>query len=370
LVDLDTTEREESEDGQDTPKPNRWLVDLFFVPSRFFRHYVVQETPGLTGFAFYLYGLANAHDRMQDRLMRGDVQSTGGDWATYWFACLVVGLVSAALIYGIGGWWYRKRLEFSGAVTPDSRLARRVYVFASLVWAIPSLAYAAWQSAAYDTPIAAALGDDLGWGVILVFLLWSVLTSYRGATTAFPLRAGAARMWFLILPATIYALLFGGFFLAAFSGLLAQRPDVQRPNTVIRQAFQLQYPGNWVIDTSDPDYDLDSYFSIEPPLADCVVSLHVGTDFVDAADGVEAYCAALEEAVEIDGWQPLTEWGALTGEGRTATGSIGGVGEYLVVVFAAEGPEHVLVARELCASNVHSRIAPGISLIRRSFTWR
>ena len=38
--------------------------------------------------------------------------------------------------------------------------------------------------------------------------------------------------------------------------------DVKNPKTLDRDGFTLQYPGNWTIDTADPDYNPDRNFTI------------------------------------------------------------------------------------------------------------
>ena len=358
------------------PPAGRWLFYLLFRPTKLFRHFVIDELPLLTVLAFYLFGVASVTERLDARILRDDARgrstfaALADSWASYWTAGLVGGVISAALLARIGGWWYRKRLEFSGAGDVNLALVRRVYVFASLVWAVPALLYRVWTSAAYSTPRAAGQGDDLGGLVLIVFLFWSLVTSYRGVTTAFVLRPGAARLWFLILPAGLYAVV-----LLAFLGLMAAgldaAPEVSRPRRVTRPGFEVSYPRNWVIDERMANYDPDGYFSIEPELADCAVFVHVGRDFADVDEALDAYEDETGQTFGVAQWLPVEQWSALAGRGKRGLGKVTGHGDYTVILFAtAHSDGRILVVREICEVSVADKMAPGMRLISSSFRWR
>lgn len=353
------------------------LLALFFRPRAFFGRLRVDELPTLTALACYILGVSSAIDQIDMRLLRDDVQGRArlaflaDDWSAYWLVAVIAGVFSALLLFLVGGWWYRCRLQFCGAIHPSKRLARRVYVFASVVWALPALAYAAWTSAVYASPRAASEGDDWGSVILLGCLFWSVLTSYRGATTVFQLRRWAGRVWFLILPAAAYASLLLVAIAVFASGLLMPAPDVHRPRRIHRPGFEVAYPGNWQIDTEHADFDPDGYFTIEPPFADAVVTFHIGADFENAADAVETYREETERSIEKVIWGELDRWGPHVGEGLRGSGTIAGHGSYAATIFAAVHEDgRVLVVRELCASDAFSRLEPGVDLIRRTFAWR
>lgn len=358
------------------PPPNRWLLWLFFRPGLFFRHFVIADVPQLSGFAFYLFGVASAADSIDQRMMRDDLLGRGTailaeSWPFYWLTVLSLGVISAGMIFLVGGWWYRKRLEFCGARRPDQRLTRRVYVFASLVWAIPGLLYTVWNSAVYATPRIANQTNDAGGIVLIGFLLWSLFTSYHGVTSAFELRRGAARFWFLVLPIALYAVIFGGVILVAASGLLAAQPDVTHPRHVLRAGFALDHPGNWKIDETIENYDPDRYFSIEPPFDDAVVFVHIGRDFADVGEALDAYRDETERGFGTKDWKPFDRWGRHAGHGLRGEGAVEGYGTYSTSVFAMSHADgRVLVVREICATKIEPKIEPGMRLIRTTFAWR
>jgi len=132
-----------------------------------------------------------------------------GSWPLFWLFVLSVGVVSALLLWFIGGWWYNLRIRWSGAGAHEERAGRLVYVFSGFVVALPVFAYTAIATGLYDNYGAAwiALGN---WSLLfLVFPFWSVLVSYLGVCTQFPVSIRGARLWFLILPIAVEILALG-----------------------------------------------------------------------------------------------------------------------------------------------------------------
>jgi hypothetical protein len=315
-------------------------------------------------------------DRIDQRIMRAGTRGPnpwmglGDSWGSYWAASLAIGGLSAVFLFSAGGWWYRKRLELSGARTPDPALARRVYVFASLVWAMPALLGAIWAMATYDSPRQAQFADDPRSLIVLGFLFWSVFTSWRGATTAFALRPGAALTWFLILPTALYGVLVAGVVAMAAFGVLEAEPDVRHPRRIVRDAFQLEYPGNWHVDPTIDGYDPDHFFSIEPQFADCAVHFHIGGDFADPEGALDSYRDGIEAAfTEVTWLPPHHSWGRLQGRGARGSARFAG-NSYMIALFATEHDGRVALVREVCGEDAHHRVEAGLKQIRGSFTWR
>ena len=149
------------------------LFSLFFRPRSFFAHLISRPRPILTVFACYLFGVAGVADRLETRMLQASLKGQdtyvwiARSWPIYWGFIVLVGVISAAFLYHLGGWWYRKRLNMCGVRKPELGLTRQVYVFASLVWVIPSLLYLLWETTEYATPLAAGQGDD--YGLLVVF---------------------------------------------------------------------------------------------------------------------------------------------------------------------------------------------------------
>jgi len=341
-----------------------WLVLLFFRPRTFFRHFVVDSTPVLTALCAWAYGATGVIDRLDNAVMKGST-FLAGSWGSYWGTVLLGGIVGGFLYFAIGGWWYRVRLGWSGAVDPDPALARRVYLFASQTVALPALAVALLDTGAHGTPTEACLSEGRWWHVaFLLFPFWSLWTSYAGARTAFELRRGAALGWFVIAPGVLYAIIFGGIVALAWNGLLAAAPNVKQTQRFDTPIISFEYPGNWAVDTSDEDYDPAAYIPISPPQdATCELYLYARhrSPAEEVAGSLESFASVLDGMAESG---TFTSVGRFPGEGRIVRGNLSG-SAYVLRVFVTEaGPGLMLELRELFRADDEEKLGPGLELIR------
>jgi len=197
------------------------LVALLRRPRDYFANgSVLRDRAGIV-IAAFLAGIANAIDRIDQNIVKADLRPHTGkgmdsftswavsSWSSYWFTVLIVGAISGTITWYLRGWWYRKRLEWSGAaeVAPDD--ARSIATLQNLVCVLPALAWAVIQTFIYQNYVAAWEASNAGGMLILVFLYWSCWTSYCAATTVYALNRNKARLWFLILPAVFYFLIMG-----------------------------------------------------------------------------------------------------------------------------------------------------------------
>ena len=136
-----------------------------------------------------------------------------------WVVVLLLGALSGTVYWWIGGWWCRVRLAWSGAPSPNPRLARLLLIYSSFVYAGPAVLVLLATTASYSNYLEASQHDTLFSGIALVAMLWSVGTTYKGALALFPVASRRARVWFLVLPAVFFFLAMGG--LAALSATTA-----------------------------------------------------------------------------------------------------------------------------------------------------
>lgn len=98
--------------------------------------------------------------------------------------------------------------------------------------------------------------------------------------------------------------------------------DTANPIVIERAAFRLRYPGNWSVDTKDPDYDPDRYFDLNAP-AQGKVLFHILPARADAAaivdNMIESYTSRLMTGAQR---MPLTAWGGHQGQGVELRGKI------------------------------------------------
>ncbi len=352
-----------------------WLYYLFLRPRIFFEHFVLTPIPLMTALAAWLYGITGAMDQIEQRALKSDLGGRPNpfdvipdSWATYWAFCLGLGVIGGIFFFSIGGWWYRVRLEMSGAPMPDHSLARRVYLFACQVYAIPILLHAGWQTTAYPSPSAAREGDDWTFIVPILFLFWSVYTSYRGVRTLFVVRPWAARAWFLLLPSGIYAvgLVAVAAFYAIQFGLFSSEPNVEQPELLDRPGFSLSYPANWDIDTEDEDYDPDYSFAIASLNGDAKVWFQIYEEPIDTEAHAEAAFAAYASAWQDVRPEPISRWGNHEGYGYRFEMVFKGM-PCVGRMFSAGTEAASFNVLEVAAAAEHATQSPGFDLIAETF---
>lgn len=172
--------------------------------------------PLVLGLAAWVWGMATTVERLQGRFRRmarrlGEgreladgqlelIATVGSDWGRYGLHVLLLGAFSGALVWVAGTWWYRKRLQLSDAEVPVAE-ARRIYLLAGLVWALPVLFTAALGPLLAPTPWEALRPtlSEIGAG--------GHLASFAVSTVCvlgfFPVHRGKAVAWFLVLPSAL-----------------------------------------------------------------------------------------------------------------------------------------------------------------------
>jgi hypothetical protein len=207
------------------------LVDLYFRPRRYFSSIRELDHQSALLISSVLMGIAGAMGRIDQKIIQAELghaakgwESTASwllsSWLNYWLVVIAAGATWAVFLWYLGGWWYKKRLLWSGAAAPSSRLARRVYALQELVLAMPTVLLALVQTVLFSNHYEAWRADEFWSTSILVFVFWSCWTSYVAVTTTFQLSKTKARIWFLVLPVLLYTVALGvaGTLYAIFTG--------------------------------------------------------------------------------------------------------------------------------------------------------
>lgn len=182
-----------------------WILYLFFRPAVFFRTFFTRRTMLLTILAGLAFGIARSHSRIEGRVAVGRAGFIPDEWLRYWGMLIAFGIIGGALYYLIGGWWYHQRIKWSGETYAEIKTSRRIYLFAALVWTLPTLVGAAWQSANYATPFAAFTTTEPEWtDLLIIFPFWSIIVSFIGVRTVCKVRLLPTLIWFIILPTSLY----------------------------------------------------------------------------------------------------------------------------------------------------------------------
>jgi hypothetical protein len=196
------------------------LLELLLTPRSYFANRgFLQDQRGVM-IAAYVTGASGVMDRIDQKLLRADLSTATAQgngflawilesWLNYWILVLGFGVFGAALTWRLGGWWYKKRLHWSGAEMATPHDARRVNVLQQLVFTGPAVALALIQSALYQNYREVWHSDNSASMLILGLMFWSCWTSYCAATTVFPVEKSKARIWFLALPIVVYMMAVG-----------------------------------------------------------------------------------------------------------------------------------------------------------------
>ena len=205
------------------------VIELFFRPRKFFADLSILTQKKYVIAVTWIFGISNTMDRIDKEMLKTDLHARSvnesfisfvtDSWLNYWAFVLASGAIGAIFLWWIGGWWYRKRLNWCGDQEADHRLTRVVYIYASFVVAAPALIITLIQTGMYDNYAQAYASEDIWPIIFLIFPFWSLVTSYIGIRTVFDVSKWKARVWFIILPGLLYLTAFG--LLTALIALLA-----------------------------------------------------------------------------------------------------------------------------------------------------
>jgi len=142
--------------------------------------------------------------------------------------------------------------------------------------------------------------------------------------------------------------------------------DVENTKIISRDGFELQYPGNWVLDSKDKDYDPDHKFTIESPGpgGDSIfVVMDMPTDPLENVELLKDDFLHLILNAEIT---DFTIWGNYSGYGVTLSG------RYLmqdatVRIFSYSSSSRSFAVIELGLKDSETLVRSGLQLIEKSF---
>ncbi|MCA9306527.1 MAG: YIP1 family protein [Phycisphaerales bacterium] len=366
-------------DQRPEPPPQRdpyfllWIVYLFFRPRTFFRHFIDNKWPSLLVACAWMFGMARASERF---ITRGTISGTQNNpilasWSVFWPAVLIGGAISGLLYFYIGGWWYRLRIKWSGDPDPDKVFARRVYLYAAQIIAIPSMVILISTAPMYASPADMADAPFAWWDLLpLLFVPWSFIASFIGVRTVFDTGLIRSLIWFLILPITFIAIALA---LVIIGTLLIesapQRPETANPTQHRTPGLNFEYPSNWTIDTHDDYHDNDYHITIDAP-QDATITIaayETESDFKQVlAHSVDAYRTSLSDQTKI---RDMTTWYGMYGIGEHHTGNYAG-NNYTLIVFERPvddgvGVEIIIVHR----TEDTDLLRPGFELIAKSLNF-
>lgn len=177
-----------------------------------------------------MYGIVNAIGNIDEELLRLElgmpragefIANIADSWTSFWLWVIILGGIGALLYWWIGGWWFRKRAEWSGGQHVDSYQARIAYVYTTATVALPLTVLHVVQVLFFPSYLH-AYADEGIIGGILAFLatilpFWALVVGYKGVRSSFAVSKVKGLFWFVILPGVFYL---GGYLLAVIGSVL------------------------------------------------------------------------------------------------------------------------------------------------------
>ena len=139
-------------------------------------------------------------------------------------------------------------------------------------------------------------------------------------------------------------------------------------NTVIdRPVYSFSYPSSWVMDTDDPDYNLDEYFAIDIDENNLIMFFIM--DQVDDEEMLNAQEDALKRAVmeNPDKVSLFKKWGSFAGKGKMMKGKLMGESPGTIRIFVHNFGDKTLLVVSQCLDADLPKINAGLKLIEDSF---
>ena len=142
------------------------------------------------------------------------------------------------------------------------------------------------------------------------------------------------------------------------------RAQVDRPRSLERPRFRVEYPRNWKVDSDDEDYDPDGLFSIDSPGSSYVqFTFSQGENDLDTI--LEIYLNQFRDLMSGEKEEALLRYAGFEGKGIMLQGKIMGFRERIrILALHAEGVTVTVV--ELAPISDLNLVQPGLDLIESS----
>lgn len=186
-----------------------YFKECFTNFPKFAQKYLTTKTnPKYLLFVVWVVGVGTVADRVIGS------SSDYSTWGEAWAIALFGGILSGALVYFIGGWFYDVRVGWSkGNRNVDT--SRNIYAFSSLPIALLSILSFIFNHMAYGDDYFSSYAYDGSAVDILVFLafipvaIFAIRMGYKAAREVMGAEKSRAIWWFAVAPGVFYALIIG-----------------------------------------------------------------------------------------------------------------------------------------------------------------
>lgn len=201
-----------------SPYSLKYLIDIFIEPQQFFSGEAALGQPLYLLIAVWLAGLSYCFYSIEQNLLATDrgidlsasivetLDAIVAAWPSFWMRSLISSLLCGLMLWIIGAWWFRVRIQLSGDLNPNPRLAKVVYFYSLLVKSLPHILLVVIWTVMYPSYKAAfSEGKMLVTLLTAAFGFGELFTAYVGVKTLFTVSKTGAQVWFVALPAAFYA---------------------------------------------------------------------------------------------------------------------------------------------------------------------
>ncbi|MBW3624641.1 MAG: hypothetical protein KY468_14645 [Armatimonadetes bacterium] len=146
-----------------------------------------------------------------------------------------------------------------------------------------------------------------------------------------------------------------------------QRANVKDAKTYTSKTLTFRYPGNWKLETQDPDFHAEYYIPLETPGGAAVYfTLHNGKS--DVKEYVEEHANTYVQSLVTDPKRRrIRRWGSYEGYGVEIRGRIRHINRGGVTIFSHSGETRTLFVTEIYYDDDLAKVKPGFELIRQTF---
>ena len=191
---------------------------LYFRPSQFFLDTNLLQKRWLIVLATAFYSVIVVFERIEQKVIRYDMVNVPESkeallntivtsWFVFWSVSLVIGFLFAWLIWWIGGWFYNLRIKWCGAGQFNRELGRTIYVISNMVYALPVAIGMLIVTICYKDYLSFYSEDYIFSIVAMVFVVWSLIASYKAVATNFKVKRWLAIWWFIAAPIIVNILI-------------------------------------------------------------------------------------------------------------------------------------------------------------------
>ena len=144
--------------------------------------------------------------------------------------------------------------------------------------------------------------------------------------------------------------------------------QAQEKKTIERPAYIMQHFANMTIDSTDEDFNFDSYFTLNTTSDNGTVNFFIFEGPIDVKDAVKRQMDAfLSKVVTNEKVVKYNTWGSYNGEAAVITGTLMKVMDGEVKIFAFSGKKYSFLVVSQILEEDRVKDTPGLKLIESTF---